>query len=525
MLFLKYENAVPMTQRSYDAFWRKGAYSVGVFYRNLPATDSLIWYENRDGFHAVANGFENTIQADSTRASFGLNTTEIYTGGIVLSNSSTASNPTEEEGSNTRFADRWWVNWFPMREAWQKGTIQFFPEYRDYDAFDWFKINQPYVITSQGSSGSELNELTRCREMLEATPKEVRRWMIDNARVGDVVSYFMRSNQYDGYLDPLSHRVVVDQGYTIDADIALAKSLFVDAMPPRLSISVVSDSNDIRDRNNIPTTSTIRTDEIAGFLRIDGTPSRTIEVKLHSDKPCEFHWIKCQGECAITFSDAAKSHARITIPHQCDFPVTKPDGSVLVSNRVEVVAVAFDGKHYSSPVFVTEYFSPQSREARPRMDEIIVIADDSFELKLNGKELMRGAAWNVPFTKGGIVWNGNDLIEVTVSNKLGDGGLLAGVYVGSQLHMTDASWGCSLDGVAWTKPQVIPHANSGWSKYFGAPFPNATWIWHSQAKENSTVYFRKRIGQQPEPQPTPSNLEERVAAVEAIIAKLKDALK
>jgi len=236
---------------------------------------------------------------------------------------------------------------------------------------DWFKINQPYVITSQGSSGSEMHMVSRCHAIAKALRPEVRNWLIENRRAGDVISYLMRSNLHGGYLDPLAHRVVSNTRVFNQDDIDLASSITLDTIPPKLTIEVISDSHDVRDSRGWPITSTIRTPELAGFQRLDASPIRTIVVELSSDKPCQFHWLKTQGVSTVTFQNPEKSRATITIPFQTDFDVTRPNGTTLISNRVEIIAVAYDGTHYSSPVFVTEYFTPLARETVTKMNEVL----------------------------------------------------------------------------------------------------------------------------------------------------------
>jgi len=501
----------------------------------LPDTESFIWYENRDNFHADANRyaqvFENTIQNTADQTSWNINLFESFANGIVVANASTATRPSESSGSNTRFIDNQPKIWHAIRKSWQTGLLQFFPEHQDYDYLDWFKLNQPYVITAQGSSVGEINEVTRCKVILDSISLDVRKWLIDNKRVGDVVSCLMRSNQYSGYLDPLCHRVVVDTRNFNQSDIDLAASITLDTIPPKLSLKVISDSIG---------TEIVTLSEVAALKRVDATPIRTIVVELEADKPCEFHWIKAQGECTVVYHNPQKSRATITIPFQNDFEVTKPDGSTIYSNRVEVVAVAFDGTHYSSPVFVTEYFTPEARDFN-RMNEIIIHADNKFVAKVNGQEVLRGESWGTPYRKK-VDFGESNLVEIEVVNEGGPGGLLAALWVGADKILSDSSWRASLDRVDWIAPVVMSHAGSAWSRDLQLPdsYRSAQWLWHPQATETSTVYFRKTIGSvvpvptptpvptpvpTPTPTPTPGDLEQRVAALEETLTKLREALR
>jgi hypothetical protein len=498
----------------------QGLASVSLVEYTLPNTESQLWYENRDGFHANFHGFDNTIEVREGFTGFGISLNEIYRNGIVLSNSSTASAPSEESGSNTRVPDNSF-NWYTIREAWQAGLIQFFPEYRDYDGSDWFKINQPYVFTTQGSSGSEKEEVEKARQLINALRPEVRQHLIENNRVGDVVAYLMRCNQTTGYLNPISHRVVVDMQ---PSNVEVAQSITLDTLPPKLSIKVISDS--------ITNSTILITDEVIGLKRTEYQPIRTIVVEVASDKACDIHWLKAQGDCTITFQNPEKTRATITIPFQINFPVVSQSNHTLVSNRVEVIAIADDGTHYSSPVFLTEYFTPEARNQMPKSNEILVYGDDSFVCRVNGTEVMRGSAWNVPVSCH-VAWTGSDVVEIEVHNVNGAGGLLAGLWVGDVYLPTDNSWECSLNRSNWVPPVEIAHAGSNWQRYglshLGLPGTNHKWLWHPNAGENTTVYFRKTIGAvvpdpTPTPQPVVGDFERRIKALEEIVSKLRAAL-
>ena len=352
-------------------------FNIGQSVYTLPDTATKIWHENRDGLHAnYEQYFDNLIRkGDST--SWGINSSENYLNGIVISNSSTAANASEASGSNTRYLDI--ANqtlYHTVRDSWRQGCLQFFPEHQDYDAVDWFRVNHPYVFTSQGSSGSEGEEVQRCNEIVKALRPEVREWMIANQRVGDVVAYLMRSNLLGGYLDPKNHQPVLSTKWPSAEDLALAASITIDKMPPKLSIKLISDS--------LKQSDLVRTDEVIALKRVDLTQSRVIEVELICDKPSvDVYWLKCQGKSTIERN--TKYRATITIPFQADFEIEAQDGHRLTSNRMDIIAVAHDGTHFSCPVFISEYTTPEARALMP-------IADP-FEGKNVVKQIVKEGEW------------------------------------------------------------------------------------------------------------------------------------
>jgi hypothetical protein len=465
-------------------------FNIGQSAYTLPDTATKIWHENRDGLHAnYEQYFDNLIRkGDST--SWGINSSENYLNGIVISNSSTAANASEASGSNTRYLDiAGQTLYHAVRHCWRHGILQFFPEHQDYDAVDWFRVNQPYVVTSQGSSGSEGEEVQRCNEIVKALRPDVREWMIANQRVGDIVAYLMRSNLPGGYLDPKNHQPVLSTKWPSAEDLALAVSLTIDTMPPKLSIKLISDS--------LKQSNLVRTDEVIGLKRVDLTQSRVIEVELICDKPSvDFYWLKCQGESTIERN--TKYRATITIPFQANFEIEAQDGHRLLSNRIDIIAVAYDGTHFSCPVFISEYTTPEARESRPKMNEIGVTADDSFVCKLNGIEVSSGYDWKTLIRKP-VEWEqGNNLVEIVVKNVGGSGGLLASMFVGEVETVSDNSWEASMDKLIWKKPdQVTSHNGSVWHRYGGVTGVKvdtaAKWIWLSEAPETATVYFRKTV--------------------------------
>ena len=352
-------------------------FNIGQSIYTLPDTTTKIWHENRDGLHAnYEQYFDNLIRkGDST--SWGINSSEKYMNGIVISNSSTAANASEASGSNTRYLDI--ANqtlYHAIRDSWRQGCLQFFPEHQDFDAVDWFRVNQPYVFTSQGSSGSEGEEVQRCNDIVKALKPDVREWMIANQRVGDVVAYLMRSNMPGGYLDPKNHQPVLSTKWPAAEDFALAASLTIDTMPPKLSIKLIGDSYEQSDR--------VRTDEVIGLKRVDLTQTRVIEVELICDKAnVHFYWLGLQG--VSTIERNTKYRATITIPFQSEFEIEAQDGHRLLSNRTDIIAVAHDGNNFSCPVFISEYTTLEARALMP--------IPDLFEGKNVVKQIVKEGEW------------------------------------------------------------------------------------------------------------------------------------
>ena len=518
MLFNKQSNPAPSESVTVST-WYGGTLS-GNTYTYQPTPGGAIWHENRDQGHTnYGVHFDNIIQSTG----FSLNTNEFYPGSIVLANSSTASAPTESTGSQTRSIDDIELYWYFAQRQWREGYMFFCPEHMDYDARDWFKINNPYHVVSQGSSGSEGEELLRCLAIIKAIRPEVLQWMIDNKRVGDILTYLMRSNQFGGYLDPLVHLPVVNNWSASQADLDLASSLTISTLPPTLFIKVLNDSLDQRNQWGQPLTTYVRTDEVVGLKRIDNSPTRILEVELIGSKPgMIYHWIKVQGESSISFPNIGNTRATITIPLQSNISVLAQDGHTTISNRVDICAVAYDGLHYSAPIFISEYITPEVRNLMPHSNEIGVTADNSFICKINGVEKLKGNNWQ-SFVIGSVDWvEGENLVEISVINEGGPGGLLVNAFVGEQEYGSDATWEVSRDGTSWSSASVLgSHGMPPWGPISGIkPNTKAQWIWMSGSPENVSLSFRKIIVNGESPLPD-TELETLMAELNALKAAIR----
>ena len=490
-IFNKQSNPAQSESVSTQVWWGGTLSGNQYIYQLIPS--GAVWHENRDLGHTnYGVHFGNIIES----LGYGLNTNEFYPGSIVLANSSTANSPTESIGSQTRSIDDTELYWIFAQRQWREGYLFFCPEHQDYDEKDWFKINNPYRVVSQGSSGSEGEELLRCLAIIRAIRSEVLQWMVDNKRVGDILTYLMRSNRFGGYLDPMVHQPVVNNWSTSQADLDLASSLTLDTIPPTLKIIVLSDSLDQRNQWGQPITTYVRTDEVVGLKRIDGAKERVLEVELVGNKPgLTYHWIKVQGESSISFPNIGNTRATITIPLQSNISVLAQDGHTTISNRVDICAVAHDGLHYSSPIFISEYITPEARNLMSRINEIGVTADNSFICKINGVENFRGNNWQ-SFVIGAVDWvDGENLVEISVINEGGPGGLLINAFVGEQEYGSDGTWEVSRDGISWSSASVLgSHGMPPWGPISGIkPNTKAQWIWMSGVPENVSLSFRKII--------------------------------
>lgn len=113
--------------------------------------------------------------------------------------------------------------------------------------------------------------------------------------------------------------------------------------------------------------------------------------------------------------------------------------------------------------------------APPTLARVGVVVDDTFELKINGKDVSKGRGW-AAFNEADVkslLRAGNNLIEVKAHNGRGPAGLLLVLGVetrgSSATFVTDGSWESSIDGKSWKGAKEIRSLGD-------APYNTPLWL-------------------------------------------------
>jgi hypothetical protein len=363
------------------------------------------YYDNRDGGHSdldlapwpqlrrVAYSNEDIKRRQNWAAQ------TVLLPHVVFGNSSTSAPPTAG-GSNPRFYYTSALGMSFLHDQYRKNNLYIYPEHRDHDPGhnghgpegegwgDLYPTNSPYLIISQGSSGSDQPFLRALPSVLAAFRPEVKRRLVDSGMLMPTIQWLLRTtNRHlknrDEYLTGKAHPTVFDGGMVDElALVEQAHALTLDRLPPLAQIRVVEEQHprpgieyfDLATSEKLADTSGV----VARVFRGKNQTRRLVVSADNSfdlnDKTLTFKWVVLRGNPAaiqIKPRDEAGSSAEITVAWQPRRP-TAPR-SALESNRIDIGVFAHNGTHYSPPAFVTFYtLDNESRayDAEGRLREI-----------------------------------------------------------------------------------------------------------------------------------------------------------
>ena len=300
--------------------------------------------------------------------------------GIVFGNSSTAvvgspiwrSLPRlawADAGTATRLAAQYFGN-----------HLYFYPEHKDYDPGhngtgggfgDVYPVNTPFVIISQGSSGSDRVFMEAIAKTLAAFRPEVQQKLASaNILMPTVQMIFRRSNKQvqsdEDYLSGKAHPAVF-QGNELDPVrmVRLAHDITAETAPPVALLKVVEEDQPVagRDYFDIGPRGQLFTTP-AAIARVGRSVQRSRRMVVSAEdskdpngRDLTFHWVVLQGDTSriqITPQNEASSVVELTIQHHERFPVSA--GSKMETNRVDIGAFVHNGQYYSAPAFISFYW-------------------------------------------------------------------------------------------------------------------------------------------------------------------------
>jgi hypothetical protein len=296
----------------------------------------------------------------------------------TFGNSSTALTAGPFWRSQTRIAQ---VNARTMAMLYKQYTtnhLYFYPEHRDYDPGhngkegfgDVYPANTPYVITSQGSSGSDQAFLHAVACTLAAFQPVTREKLIEtNLLMPAVQMVFRRSNKQvasdEEYLTGKAHPPVF-QGAELDVErmVRLAHEIGPDEIPPLVQLLVAEEDEPRVGIDYFETGPAEKLfDTPAAIARVFRTTARERRMVLTaatsydaSSRPLTYRWAVLQGrpdDIQIKSLKADGSLVELRVKWHARFPIG-PD-SMMESNRIDVGAFVHNGKYWSAPGIVSIY--------------------------------------------------------------------------------------------------------------------------------------------------------------------------
>jgi hypothetical protein len=341
------------------------------------------YYDNRDKGHSrlkmdlypQLQMIEYTEEEIRAGQNYGLQTKILPN--VVFGNSSTSA-PPERSGSNVRsyYSDPRGIQF--LFQQYARNNLYIYPEHRDHDPGhngidgygDLFPTNTPYVIVSQGSSGSDRPFMQMLPYVLAAFRPEVKRKLIESGLLIPTIQMIMRITSKhlespDEYLTGKAHPTVFEGRY-IDTKkmIEMAHEITLSSIPPIVVLNVIEEDTPLKGVDYFePELTEHLADTPAVIARVfrGSNYFRKITVSAEqsgdiNNRPLRFYWAVLRGDphkIRIEYLNDSHSVARITVPYFDRYPIA--EGASLESNRVDIGAFVHNGIYYSPPAFITYY--------------------------------------------------------------------------------------------------------------------------------------------------------------------------
>ena len=363
------------------------------------------FYDNHDGDHSNMNfrGFPQLTRIEYGEAlrkrglHNGLQRHFIFSG-VTLGNSSTAITGGRNWRSQARFALTQPNGATRLALHYLRNHLYFYPEHKDHDAGrngknggghgDVFPANVPYIVVSQGSSGSDRAFMNAFVAMLAALRPETKQVLVRSPLLMPTLQQvFRRSNRNvesdEDYFTGKAHPTVFKAEH-LDPETMVRRvhALRPDSLPPLAQFKVTKedvpvagqDFFDFRPHQRLfdtPCAAARVYKSSASSLRftLDARSSRDF-----AGRPLSYRWKVLRGDAeriTIEKQDANGSLVEITIPWHERRPVLP--GSAMESNRVDIGLFAGNADHWSAPAFFSVYFPDNQRRVYDDRDRILSI--------------------------------------------------------------------------------------------------------------------------------------------------------
>lgn len=340
-------------------------------------------YDNRDRGHSrlPADRFpsltHSTYDEDAKAAGldYGLNTV-IRFPAPTFGNSSTALTGGVLWRSQTRMAMTAQESMLRVEALYRANHLYVYPEHRDHDPNrgDLFPAAIPYLITSQGSSGSDKPFLNAIALIMAAYQPETKAALIERGELAAVTGMIlrrgMRGIETDAdYLSGLAHPSAFERDdIELDRMIVLANAITPDRLPPNIRLRVLDAPRSIPGQTSFLDgggETVFATDAAIGWIARAMAPSWRFVLSAASDAPAaetRFHWKILRGdESRITLRPIGPDGARVelVIPWHDPYPV--PGQPEMSTQRVDIGVFAEAAGGLSPPAFFSLSFPPLER--------------------------------------------------------------------------------------------------------------------------------------------------------------------
>jgi hypothetical protein len=243
-----------------------------------------------------------------------------------------------------------------------------YPEHRDYDDVDRYPANWPYMLISQGSSGSDQPFLEAIALTLAAFPPETFALMQEKGLVAPTLQMIFRRSLApvtapDDYLSGVAHPVVFDATLLRpDLMVATAAAMRPEDVPPLVLLSVEKEG--FSAAAGLAGLNEKLFDTPSAIARIWRAPSWEKEMILvaaathHGERPLTFAWRLLQGledRVKIVPLDPEGRRARVRVNWHDAFAIGDP-AKMRQTSRVDIGVFASNGQVISAPAILSISF-------------------------------------------------------------------------------------------------------------------------------------------------------------------------
>ena len=299
---------------------------------------------------------------------------------VVLGNSSTAITNSPVWRSLGRMAYTDPRSLLLHYTQYRTNQLYVYPEHHDHDAGhngekngygDVFPANTPYVIISQGSSGSDQPFLDAVACTLAAFRPKVKQSLVKHGMLMPAVQMILRRTyaaveKPADYLTGRAHPTVFE-GKLLDPEkmVRMANSIRAGSEPPLAQLVVVEEDTPVSGRDCFHVSNSEKLFDtpsaIGRVVRSTNYWRRMVvsaEQSLDINKrPLTYRWVILRGDKSriqIKYLNENGSRVELRVGYherRWAGPLTQVD-----SNRVDIGAFVYNGVHPSAPAFVT-FFS------------------------------------------------------------------------------------------------------------------------------------------------------------------------
>ncbi|HZK79634.1 MAG TPA: hypothetical protein VFC46_01170, partial [Humisphaera sp.] len=396
------------------------------------------WYDNRDRGHSGLNlapwpqiqKVEYSDEDRAVRRDWAAQTVLLKK--VVFGNSSTSAG-ISNGGSNIRM---YYVHpqGLPfLYEEYRNNNLYIYPEHVDHrpghngtpNHGDVYPTNTPYLIASQGSSGSDQPFMRAVPSTLAAFRPEVKKILVEKGLLMPTVQMILRATEKQlkdpkEYLTGKAHPNVFEGSWVDDLKmVKMAHEMTAENIPPMVQLRLTEEEDAIagRDffeermiRERLADTPVV----IARIFRAAESSRRYVVSAEESfdvnKRPLTYTWVLLQGnekKVKITPKNPAGSVAEIVVQYPERRPVQP--GSPLESNRVDIGVFVNNGVYNSAPGFLTVFGLDNEARTYDDAGKLLEIGYDM------GDSALTVAKWNELFD---LVGGDADAGHLSVGAKL-----------------------------------------------------------------------------------------------------------